>query len=51
MGQNGLGLTITREIVEDTHGGKIEFESELGQGTIFRVRIPIEQPRSKRLKE
>ena len=28
----GLGLTITREIVEDTHGGKISFETEVGQG-------------------
>ena len=39
----GLGLAITREIVEDTHRGKIDFESELGQGTTFHVRIPIEQ--------
>lgn len=42
----GLGLTITREIVEDTHGGKISFETELGRGTTFQVRIPLEQPRS-----
>ena len=42
----GLGLTITREIVEDTHGGKIEFETETGVGTTFHVRIPIKQPRS-----
>ena len=42
----GLGLTITREIVEDTHGGKIDFESELDQGTTFHVRIPIEQSES-----
>jgi signal transduction histidine kinase len=42
----GLGLTITREIVEDTHGGKISFETEVGQGTTFHVRIPIKQPRS-----
>ncbi|MGI8745452.1 MAG: sensor histidine kinase [Bryobacteraceae bacterium] len=39
----GLGLTITREIVEDTHGGTIGFESEMGKGTRFDVRIPIEQ--------
>ncbi len=39
----GLGLTISREIVEDTHGGRISFASELGKGTIFNVRIPIEQ--------
>lgn len=39
----GLGLTISREIVEDTHGGHISFDSELGKGTVFHVRIPIEQ--------
>ena len=39
----GLGLTISREIVEDTHGGRISFASELGKGTIFSVRVPIEQ--------
>lgn len=43
----GLGLTITREIVEDTHGGKIDFTTELGRGTTFHVRIPVDQPRSK----
>lgn len=42
----GLGLTITREIVEDTHGGKISFETEMGVGTTFHVVIPIRQPRS-----
>jgi len=42
----GLGLTITREIVEDTHGGKISFDTETGVGTTFHVRIPIHQPRS-----
>jgi signal transduction histidine kinase len=42
----GLGLTITREIVEDTHGGKIDFETEMGVGTTFHVRIPVQQPRS-----
>jgi two-component system NtrC family sensor kinase len=42
----GLGLTITREIVEDTHGGKISFDTEVGEGTTFHVRIPMEQPRS-----
>jgi signal transduction histidine kinase len=42
----GLGLTISREIVEDTHGGKISFETEVGAGTTFHVSIPIRQPRS-----
>lgn len=46
----GLGLAITREIVEDTHRGKIDFESELGQGTTFHVRIPIEQSDSNQLR-
>jgi len=42
----GLGLTITREIVEDTHGGQIDFETEMGVGTTFHVRIPLQQPRN-----
>jgi two-component system NtrC family sensor kinase len=39
----GLGLSISREIVEDTHRGTIGFESEMGKGSTFHVRIPIEQ--------
>lgn len=42
----GLGLALTREIIEDTHGGRIWFETEMGKGTTFIVRIPIDQPRS-----
>jgi two-component system NtrC family sensor kinase len=42
----GLGLTITREIVEDTHGGTIAFETEMEKGTTFHVRIPLKQPRA-----
>jgi two-component system, NtrC family, sensor kinase len=45
----GLGLTITREIVEDTHGGTIDFETEMGVGTTFHVRIPVQQPRTQEL--
>lgn len=39
----GQGLPIARNIVVDRHGGSIAFETELGQGTTFFVRLPFEQ--------
>jgi PAS domain S-box-containing protein len=35
----GLGLFITRQVIQQ-HGGRIEVESAVGQGTRFRVRLP-----------
>jgi signal transduction histidine kinase len=37
----GLGLAIARQIVVEKHGGSLEVQSELGQGTEFRIRLPI----------
>jgi len=39
----GLGLCLSKKIVEETHGGSIDFESEVGVGTTFHIRIPVEQ--------
>ncbi|MEZ4819154.1 MAG: HAMP domain-containing sensor histidine kinase [Bdellovibrionota bacterium] len=36
----GLGLFITRSIIEERHAGIIKVESEQGKGTTFRVVIP-----------
>lgn len=37
---SGLGLPISRKIVE-SHGGRIEVESEVGRGTTFTVVLPL----------
>jgi len=37
----GLGSAIARSIVE-AHGGRIRFESEIGQGTTFFITLPTE---------
>ncbi|MFT7624512.1 MAG: two-component system NtrC family sensor kinase [Myxococcota bacterium] len=38
----GLGLSISYSIVKD-HGGSIEVESTLGEGTCFEVRLPLHE--------
>jgi two-component system, sporulation sensor kinase E len=44
---SGLGLMIVQRIVRD-HGGRIQLESNVGQGTTFRVWLPLNE-RSPRL--
>lgn len=39
---SGLGLKISQQIVE-SHGGSIDFESEVGKGTKFIVKLPLIQ--------
>jgi signal transduction histidine kinase len=40
----GQGLAIARSIVVDKHGGSLTFESTVGVGTTFTIRLPINGP-------
>ncbi len=37
----GLGLFSCRRIVEEEHGGTMEVDSRIGEGTTFTVRLPV----------
>lgn len=37
----GQGLALARAIVVEKHGGTLTFETELGKGTTFVIRLPI----------
>ena len=36
----GLGLSVSLGIIE-RHGGRIDVESEVGKGTLFKVFLPL----------
>jgi len=42
-GGSGLGLSISKAFVE-LHGGQMWFDSRIGQGTTFFIRLPIDPP-------
>jgi PAS domain S-box-containing protein len=40
---SGQGLSIAHNIITKKHGGTIEFQSQIGQGTTFIIRLPIQE--------
>ena len=46
-GGTGLGLATSYRIVTEKHHGKIQVESRVGQGTTFKIILPVKQPDSK----
>jgi signal transduction histidine kinase len=38
----GQGLALARQIIVDGHGGTLTFTSEVGKGTTFTLRLPID---------
>jgi PAS domain S-box-containing protein len=38
----GQGLAICYPVIVQKHGGHITFDSETGRGTVFRIRLPLE---------
>ncbi|MDF5710685.1 MAG: MHYT domain-containing protein [Nostoc sp. S4] len=39
---SGLGLSVSYQIIVKTHGGKLNYISERGQGTTFIIELPID---------
>jgi signal transduction histidine kinase/HAMP domain-containing protein len=43
----GQGLSIARSVIVDKHGGDLTLETEVGVGTTFHLRLPIERTANK----
>ena len=39
----GMGMSISYQVITEKHGGKLECSSIMGEGTEFRIQIPIRQ--------
>jgi signal transduction histidine kinase len=39
---SGQGLAIARSIIVDKHNGSLTFKSEVGKGTTFTIRLPLD---------
>jgi PAS domain S-box-containing protein len=39
----GQGLAMARSVIADRHRGQLTFRSQVGEGTMFEIRLPIEQ--------
>jgi signal transduction histidine kinase len=46
----GQGLAIARSIVVEKHGGTLTFDTKMGEGTTFHIRLPVEGRMSERMK-
>jgi two-component system NtrC family sensor kinase len=44
----GQGLAIAHAVIVKKHGGELTFETELGKGTTFIIRLPLSPPPSAR---
>jgi signal transduction histidine kinase len=40
----GQGLAIARSVVVERHKGELRFDTEMGRGTTFTIRLPIDSP-------
>jgi len=40
----GQGLAISHTVITDQHQGQLTFETDLGVGTVFIIRLPLHAP-------